>query len=161
MPSPFLLFNTFLTFSVYSHNLQQYFSLFAGSKQIAKLGLEMKKSGFGTDYSENINPAVSNSFSTAAMKFRYSMMDGNIELYNEDRSTDKSLKLRDHYNEPETIETEGHFDSLVRGLASQTSQKNDLSYSTDVSSSKNIIYVYKYNVKSFPLVFSFSLKYHQ
>jgi hypothetical protein len=32
-----------------------------------------------TDYSDNINPAVKNSFATAALQFFYSMMPGTIQ----------------------------------------------------------------------------------
>jgi hypothetical protein len=50
----------------------------SGSKYTKKLGLQLKKSGFSTDFSENVNPSVSNSFATAGVRFRVSMMDGNI-----------------------------------------------------------------------------------
>ncbi|KAJ9595022.1 hypothetical protein L9F63_013688, partial [Diploptera punctata] len=111
----------------------EWLPLVLGKKQVAKLAMQLKKTGFSSDFNENVNPSVSNSFATAAMRFRFSMMDGNIELYDEDRTTNKSLKLRDHFNEPETVEEEGHFDALVRGLATQGSQKNDISYSNDLT----------------------------
>jgi hypothetical protein len=41
--------------------------------------------------------------------------------------------LRDNFNHPETIEKPEHLDSLVRGLATQRSQKSDLYYENDVS----------------------------
>lgn len=41
--------------------------------------------------------------------------------------------MRDHFNQPETIEEPEHLDSLVRGLATQRSRKNDLYYENDVS----------------------------
>ncbi|PSN56140.1 hypothetical protein C0J52_03325 [Blattella germanica] len=112
---------------------KEWMPLVIGSKYLKKLGLEMKNKGFSSDFSDEINPGVSNSFATAAMKFRLSMVDGNVGLYNEDRTTSKNLKLRNHFNKPETIEEEEHFDSLVRGLATQSSQRNDLFFSNDLT----------------------------
>jgi hypothetical protein len=54
-------------------------------------------------------------------------------LYDESHNTNKSIQLRDNFNHPETLEEPEHFDSLVRGLATQMSQKSDLYYENDVS----------------------------
>jgi hypothetical protein len=51
---------------------------FSGSKYTKKLGLQLKKTGFSSDFTENVNPTVSNSFATAGVRFRVSMMVGNI-----------------------------------------------------------------------------------
>jgi hypothetical protein len=51
---------------------------FSGSKYAKKPGFQLKKSGFSNDFTENVNPSVSNSFATAGMQFRLSMMDGTV-----------------------------------------------------------------------------------
>jgi hypothetical protein len=51
---------------------------FSGSKYAKKFGLQLKKTGFNSDFSEDVNPSISNSFATAAVRFRLSMMDGTI-----------------------------------------------------------------------------------
>lgn len=103
-----------------------------GSKFTKKMGIQLKKTGFSNDFDKGVNPSISNSFATAAIRFRLSMMDGKVKMYNEERSTDKFLQLRDHFNKPSTIEEAGHLDSLVRGFATQRSQKSDLNYANDL-----------------------------
>jgi hypothetical protein len=51
---------------------------FSGSKYAKKFGLQLKKTGFSSDFSEAMNPSISNSFATGAIRFRLSMMDGTI-----------------------------------------------------------------------------------
>jgi hypothetical protein len=50
----------------------------SGFKYAKKFGLQLKKTGFSSDFTEDVNPSISNSFATAAMRFRMSMMDGTI-----------------------------------------------------------------------------------
>lgn len=57
-------------------------------------------------------------------------------LYGEDRAVNISLNLREHFNRPNTIEKPGHLDGLIRGLATQQSQKMDMDIVQDVSGSK-------------------------
>lgn len=110
----------------------EWLPLVLGLKYAKKFGLQLKKTGFSSDFSEDVNPSVSNSFATAAMRFRMSMIPGTIGLFDEDRNTNKSLQLKDNFNQPETIEELEHLDSLVRGLATQRSHKRDLYYDSDL-----------------------------
>lgn len=54
-------------------------------------------------------------------------------MYEEDRYPQLSILLREHYNQPQLLEGEENLDSLLRGLATQSSQKMDLHYSKAVS----------------------------
>jgi len=110
----------------------EWLPLVLGSKYLKKRGLHLKKSGFSNDFTENVNPSVTNSFATAGMRFRLSMMDGTVGLFDESRKINTSLELRDSFNQPETIEKPEHLDSLIRGLATQKSQKSDLFYENDL-----------------------------
>lgn len=91
------------------------------------------------EYKENIDPTVSNSFATAAMKFTNSLIDSNLKVYDEMRQSNLSLRLHEHYNRPEAIEKPGTLDGLIRGLATQSCQKYDLDIVKDVSISKLLI----------------------
>jgi hypothetical protein len=51
---------------------------FSGSKYLKKRDFQLKKTGFSNDFTENINPSVSNSFATAGIRFRLSTMDGTV-----------------------------------------------------------------------------------
>jgi len=55
-----------------------------------------------------------------------------FRLFDESRKINTSLELRDNFNQPQTIEEPTHLDSLIRGLATQRSQKSDLFYENDV-----------------------------
>lgn len=53
-------------------------------------------------------------------------------LYGEERDVNTSLSLKDHYNRPHVVQKPGHLDGLIRGLATQHSQKLDMDYVREV-----------------------------
>lgn len=105
-----------------------------GVKYVKRDGLKPLRQGYSHMYNENVNPAVTNSFDTAAMRFTKSLMEERIGLYEEDRNPQLSILLKEHYNQPLLLEGEENLDSLLRGLATQSSQKMDLHYSKAVTS---------------------------
>ncbi|XP_046684195.1 peroxidase-like isoform X3 [Homalodisca vitripennis] len=91
--------------------------------------LQLQRSSRSSLYREDVNPGVSNSFATAAIRSLNSMVDDEIRLYNENRSPNLvSLPLH-HFHRKETMHTDDHLDSLVRGLATQSAQTMDLHHS--------------------------------
>ena len=62
------------------------------------------------------------------------------------RQQNKTLQLAEHFFNPRIIESEEVFDGLLRGLATQTSQKMDISLISDVS----IV------INTFPLVYTYN-----
>nr|CAD7574737.1 unnamed protein product [Timema californicum] len=112
----------------------EWLPLVLGDKYTKKMGLKLKKNGFSEDYDENVNPTVTNSFATAAIRFLYSMMEGNIKLFDEHRNHNGSIALNRNYNKPRVVEESGKIDELLRGLATQNGQKSDLEYSSDLLS---------------------------
>lgn len=84
-------------------------------------------------FQEDVDPTVSNSFATAAMKFTNSLIDSYIKAYDEKRNSSMVFRLHENYNKPEAVEKPGNFDGFVRGLATQTCQKLDLDVVSDVS----------------------------
>ncbi|XP_059487278.1 peroxidase-like [Neocloeon triangulifer] len=86
------------------------------------------------DYSENVDPAVRNSFATAALHFLYSMMPGNIQLTESDRRVNSTLRLREHFNKPGVLQKPGRLDQLLRTMATQNAQKVDLIHTEEVTS---------------------------
>ncbi|XP_063226524.1 peroxidase-like isoform X2 [Bacillus rossius redtenbacheri] len=108
-----------------------------GEDYVKKMGLQISGSEFSVKYDENINPTVSNSFATAAIRFLYSMMDGDLKLYDEGREANQTMPLLYHFNKPQVVEESKNLVALVRGLATQSAQKNDLKYVDDV---KDLLY---------------------
>lgn len=84
------------------------------------------------EYDKNTDPTVSNSFATAAIKFTNTLIDSNLQVYDEARNKSESLRLQENFNRPEAIEKPGYFDGLIRGLATQPCQKIDLDVVSDV-----------------------------
>lgn len=83
-------------------------------------------------YDEDVDPSVSNSFATAAMRALKSLYDGDIKLFDENREARSSLSLQKYFNDPNMIHEDGVLDSLIRGLATQRSQKVDRHYAEDL-----------------------------
>lgn len=81
-------------------------------------------------YKETVDASVSNEFSTAAMKFVNSLYTSELEIYEENRQANSSIRLQDYFNRPVGLD----FDGLIRGLATQRSQLMDLQFISDVSS---------------------------
>lgn len=84
-------------------------------------------------YKDDVDPSVSNSFATAALKFINSLMESHLHVLEEDRMANGSIRLQDHYNKPVVVEKPGFLDGLIRGLATQRSQKMDMAFISDVS----------------------------
>ena len=51
----------------------------------------------------------------------------------ETRSVNQTLRLKDNFYKPHTIESDDVFDGIVRGLTTQSSQKMDINVVSDVS----------------------------
>ncbi|XP_076230763.1 peroxidase isoform X2 [Calliopsis andreniformis] len=92
----------------------------------------------GSSYSRNYNseddPAVSNEVATAAIRFLTSLMQGKLRLTDNARQTNSTLLLAQYFFKPNVIETDEIFDGLLRGMATQTSQKMDTSIISDITS---------------------------
>lgn len=91
-------------------------------------------------YDEEINPSISNAFATAALRFVKSLIDDKLQLYGENRHVNQVLQLREHFNDPLVVERPGYLDGLIRGLATQSSQKLDLAFAKDVSEFRYLVF---------------------
>lgn len=89
----------------------QWLPLIVGSKGMEILG-EYK------GYNRNINPAVSNVFSTAALRFGHSMINPILQRLDENFETIPAgdLLLRDAFFSPWRLVHEGGIDPLLRGM---------------------------------------------
>ncbi|XP_011136255.1 peroxidase isoform X3 [Harpegnathos saltator] len=88
----------------------------------------------GNSYSSDDEPAVSNEAATAALRFLNSLIQGELSLPDNSRQRNKTLQLTEHFFNPRVIESEQVLDGLLRGLATQTSQKMDMSLIPDMTS---------------------------
>ncbi|XP_029341367.1 peroxidase-like [Acyrthosiphon pisum] len=104
-----------------------------GENYIRQNGLELSKKGYSNAYNETTDPSVSNSFATAILPFANSMISDTISLYTENREINASLSLKEHYNRP-TYLIMNYIDQLVRGLATQNTQKVDMLFTETLTS---------------------------
>nr|XP_018900796.1 PREDICTED: peroxidase-like isoform X2 [Bemisia tabaci] len=101
-----------------------------GRKYTSRRGLALLSTGYSNLYDEDVDPSISNAFGNAAMNFLDSMTEGVVGLYSEDRITNATFALKSHFYKPAVVQQDDNFDHLIRGLATQSSQKMDLKYST-------------------------------
>lgn len=87
---------------------------------------------YDTGYDPETDPTISNSVATAGMRFVNSLLDGTLDLIEEDGTLNETYELVDHFNRPHIVKSPGKFDKLVRGLISQRSQSMDLHFPDDV-----------------------------
>ena len=90
-------------------------------------------------YRPNVNPGVSNEFSTAAFRFGHSMLDGEIGRLNNDGSDTPQgpIPLRNAFFNPTVFDTtlpdhQGDIDPFLKSAASGNTQEVDLQLVDDV-----------------------------
>jgi hypothetical protein len=90
-------------------------------------------------YRPNVNPGISNEFSTAAFRFGHSMLDGEIGRLNNDGSDTPQgpIPLRNAFFNPTVFETslpdhQGDIDPFLKSAASGNTQEVDLMIVDDV-----------------------------
>ncbi|KAG5886130.1 hypothetical protein JTB14_021352 [Gonioctena quinquepunctata] len=101
-----------------------------------------------TIYDGRIDPRISNSFASAAMRSFWSMMSEKISLVSETRQNISHISVEEHFNRPDIFLTPGAFDSLVRGFATQSSENIDIHYAEDLTNKFSANGKYGYDVVS-------------
>ncbi|KAJ8676079.1 hypothetical protein QAD02_011865 [Eretmocerus hayati] len=89
--------------------------------------------GLSNDYDVNINPTTINGFTSGAFRFLHSLIEGHINLVADNYATTEVFRLSDYYFRPHIVETNSNFESLLRGLVTQTMQKSDVNFDKEVT----------------------------
>ncbi|XP_076681835.1 peroxidase isoform X2 [Andrena cerasifolii] len=112
---------------------KEWLPILLGKRYTRAVGLAV-----GSSYSRNYNseddPAVSNEVATAALRFLTSLMQGKLSVTDNARHINRTLPLAEYFFKPNIIESDEIFDGLLRGMATQTSQKMDINVVSDVTS---------------------------
>jgi hypothetical protein len=77
-------------------------------------------------YDEEVDPGISNEFSTAAYRLGHSMLSPQLIRINRPGKGLVSTSLKDAFFNPRLIHKGGGIDTLLRGLATQTAQEVDI-----------------------------------
>lgn len=78
-------------------------------------------------YDPNVNPGIATEFSTALFRLGHTMLSPTIQRLKADGTPipEGPLALRDAFNTPETLVSEGGIDPILKGLSSQVMQRID------------------------------------
>ncbi|KAI9554243.1 hypothetical protein GHT06_019515 [Daphnia sinensis] len=111
----------------------EWLPILLGRSKMAQLGLLPLQSGFSTDYDDHLNPSILSEFVAGAFRFGHSMVQGKALMVNQQRSVEEDIQLRHHFFKPQTLYTPGNLDKYLIGLATQPTQKVDLSFTKELT----------------------------
>ncbi|XP_070162452.1 salivary peroxidase/catechol oxidase isoform X1 [Polyergus mexicanus] len=112
---------------------KEWLPILLGRRYIRAAGLIVGNS-HSRNYNSDDEPSVSNEAATAALRFLNSLIQGKLNLPDNSRQQNRTLNLAEHFFNPRVIESEEVFDGLLRGLATQTSQRMDINLIPDMTS---------------------------
>ena len=93
-----------------------------GPEAVVKYNLALDAAG--TTYDPNVNPSILAEFSTASNRYGHSLVQGRVDVHNNDLSFNHSYWLADNFLDPTEYNGNG-FDAIMAGLTKQASQKFD------------------------------------
>ncbi len=93
----------------------------------ALLGPEAAPSAEAAEYSEEVDASITNSFAAAIFRFGHSMINEELLLVDNDGQTVERVSLSEAFFSPDLLkENPESVDLILKGLASQLGQENDL-----------------------------------
>jgi len=111
----------------------EYLPVVMGDSGVQQWHLDLKKD---TDYNENADPSISNSFATAAYRFGHSMIQGLIAMYNTQTIKEYTqYALGNNYFNMSNYEYNGGegMEQILTGLIKQNAQAHDRHVSVEVT----------------------------
>lgn len=103
----------------------EYLPVLLGRRVMEQFDLLLTPQGYSHSYNTELNAGIGNVFAAAAYRYGHSLVQGNIDLINEDGSIHRRIPLATQFFNPEEIFVPGNLDRFYRGLISQPSQSND------------------------------------
>jgi len=111
----------------------EYLPVVLGTKAMKDVGLELK---VNSNYDDDTDPSITNSFATAAYRFGHSMIQGIIEMCSTTNAqVIRSYPLSENYFNLANYEYENGegMEQILMGLITQKAQKNDKFVSTETT----------------------------
>ncbi|KAI9551659.1 hypothetical protein GHT06_021995 [Daphnia sinensis] len=103
-----------------------------GRHTMESYGLTTQTVGYSSSYDESVNPSVTNEFAAAAFRMGHSLIQGAMNLVEEDGKVRVEL-MRNWFNNPHLLRRAGQMDAVLRGMIDQWPQNMDEWVSEDVT----------------------------
>ncbi|CAG9864899.1 unnamed protein product [Phyllotreta striolata] len=116
------LFQTARQIAIAEHQYISYYELlplYLGKENLLKNKIIYEKRGFINDYDENIRPHLYNEHAQGAMRRFHTMIQGDVDLVNEEGCPYRNANLRDLINKPHWLEERDNIDGITRGMNNQ------------------------------------------
>ncbi|XP_052871706.1 peroxidase-like [Anopheles cruzii] len=111
---------------------EEWLPWFLGPDQMVQKGLLARTPNYVNDYNATVNPTTLNSHSNGAYRYFHSAIWGTLSLAQESRAITGSLNINDQMFNPTILERNDSYAQLTRGMATQPSGRNDLSYDPQI-----------------------------
>ncbi|XP_065303828.1 salivary peroxidase/catechol oxidase-like [Dermacentor albipictus] len=103
----------------------EYLPLLLGRQIMKEFDLLLTPRGYSNSYDPELNAGIGNVFAAASYRYGHSLVQGHIDLINEDGSVHKRLPLATQFFNPAELTEPGNIDRFYRGLITQPSQSYD------------------------------------
>ncbi|XP_077541333.1 salivary peroxidase/catechol oxidase-like [Haemaphysalis longicornis] len=103
----------------------EFLPILLGRKVMEQFDLLLTPYGYSHSYDPELNAGIGNVFAAAAYRYGHTLVQGNIELLNEDGSVHKRVPLATQFFNPAEIYAPGNLDRFYRGLIGQPAQTYD------------------------------------
>ncbi|XP_013194053.2 peroxidase [Amyelois transitella] len=87
--------------------------------------------GYDTGYNPEVDPTITNSFATAVFHFVNSLLDQDVQMFDENNNITTS-RLMDSFFKPQLLAKHGALKQILKGMISQKSQGLDFNYDDDL-----------------------------
>lgn len=103
----------------------EFLPVLLGRKVMEQFDLLLTPHGYSHSYDPELNAGIGNVFAAAAYRYGHTLVQGNIELIDEDGSITKRIPLATQFFNPAEIYAPGNLDRFYRGLITQPAQTYD------------------------------------
>ncbi|XP_037956398.1 chorion peroxidase [Teleopsis dalmanni] len=110
----------------------EYLPIVVGAMQMKRFRLVPLHHGYSSEYSDRINPAITNEFSGAAFRMGHSSVDGKFHLHHQN-NVDEVINIPDVMFNPSRMRKRSFYDNMLNTLVFQPMQTVDTSVTRGLS----------------------------
>jgi len=113
----------------------EFLPLLLGQRFMTSFNLYPLTSGFSNDYSSEFDPRISNAFATAAFRVGHTMIPRFVrvsEKLSDGRLRHRTRRLRDIFNDMDTLRGRGALADMIRGMLIEPAEKVDNVFVDDI-----------------------------